>query len=107
MRRAYYPQESHVRKNAETLVNAGFDVYLVCLKKAGEKRFENINGVNTYRVPLSAKRKGIASYLMEYICFFLISFVYVSILYLNHKFDFVEEDSMPDFLVRIFLCFAV
>ena len=46
-----YPNDTRVRNEAETLINAGYSVVVVCLRKEGEPRQEIVNGVRTYRLP--------------------------------------------------------
>lgn len=99
IRRAYYPAESHVRRNVESLVAAGYSVDLVCLRNRGQRAFEVIGGVNVHRVPLAARRAGVVSYFFEYCAFFLLACAAVTWLHLRHRFAVVEADSMPDFLV--------
>jgi glycosyltransferase involved in cell wall biosynthesis len=99
IRRAYYPAESHVRRNAESLVAAGYSVDLVCLRGAGEGRFDEIGGVRVHRVPLRAHRAGVPSYLFEYVAFFLLALAVVTWLHCGRRFAVVEADSMPDFLI--------
>ncbi len=99
IRRAYYPAESHVRRNAESLVAAGYSVDLVCLRNRDERPFEVIGGVNVHRLPLRAHRAGISSYLFEYFAFFFLAFAAVARLHARRRFTIVEADSMPDFLI--------
>jgi len=99
IRRAYYPAESHVRRNAESLVAAGYSVDLICLRNKDERAFEVVGGVNVHRVPLRAHRVGIFSYLLEYLAFFLLAFVAATWLHCRNRFTIVEADSMPDFLI--------
>jgi glycosyltransferase involved in cell wall biosynthesis len=99
IRRAYYPAESHVRRNAESLVAAGYSVDLVCLRNTNERSVEIIGGVNVHRLPLRAHRAGISSYLFEYFVFFFLAFAAVAWLHSRRRFTIVEADSMPDFLI--------
>jgi glycosyltransferase involved in cell wall biosynthesis len=99
IRRAYYPAESHVRRNADSLITAGYSVLLICLRNKDERALEVVNGVNVYRLPLRAHRAGICWYLFEYIAFFLLAFAAVTWLHFRHPFIIVEADSMPDFLI--------
>jgi glycosyltransferase involved in cell wall biosynthesis len=99
IRRAYYPAESHVRRNAESLVAAGYSVDLVCLRNTDERPFEVIGGVNVHRLPLRAHRAGISSYLFEYFAFFFLAFAAVAWFHARRRFAIVEADSMPDFLI--------
>ena len=99
VRRAFYPAEYHVRRNAETLARSGHNVDLICLKGRGQKFIEVINGVRVYRLPLRTSRLGIIQYALEYILFFLMAFIMGSMLHMQKKYDYFEADSMPDFLI--------
>ena len=99
IRRAYYPLESHVRRNAETLLSAGYSIDLICLRGRGQPAFEIIDGVNVHRLPLKSRRGRIFWYPVDYLIFFLLAFIKVTRLQLRNHFAIVEVDSMPDFLV--------
>lgn len=101
IRRAYYPIESHVRRNAETLFENGFIVNVICMNEGGKKKFEVINGVNVYRLPIKARRNNILIYIFEYFSFFLFAFVKLNILSFKNRYNIIETDSMPDFIVFI------
>ena len=99
LRRAYYPEEYHVRRNAETLVKANHNVDVICLKDSRQKFCEYINGVKIYRLPLKSSRAGIVHYVIEYVLFFILAFIMVTVLCLVKKYEYFEADSMPDFLI--------
>lgn len=95
----YYPRESHVRRDAEALRDTGYQVDIICSKHKDQKRFESVDGISVYRIPVSHGRGGVIGYMVEYGLFFLLSSTRLSLLYLEKKYDFVEVDTMPDFLV--------
>jgi glycosyltransferase involved in cell wall biosynthesis len=95
----YYPRESHVRRDAETLRDTGYQVDIICSKHKGQKEFESVDGISVYRIPVSRERGGVIGYMVEYSLFFLLSSARLSLLYLKKKYDFIEVDTMPDFLV--------
>ena len=99
VRHNYYPRENHVRRDAEALRDAGYQVDIICSKFKGEKEFELVNGINVYRIPVSHRRGGIFGYIVEYSFSFLLSSVKLNLLYLKKKYDVIEVDTMPDFLV--------
>lgn len=99
IRRYYYPTESHVRRNAETLLSADYSVDVICLRGKDQLPFEIVDGVKVHRVSLRARRAGILWYLFEYVIFSILAFIKVTWLHLREPFAVVEVDSMPDFLV--------
>ena len=101
IRRAYYPIESHVRRNAEALADNGFAVDIICMNEGGKLPFQIINGVNVYRLPLKTRRNNILFYIIEYVSFFFFAFIKLNKLNLKKEYEIVEADSMPDFIVFI------
>ena len=101
VRHNYYPRENHVRRDAEALRDAGYQVDIICLKLENEEKFEVVDGINIYRVPVNHRRGGILGYIVEYSLTFILSFVKLNQLYLKKNYDIIEVDTMPDFLVFI------
>jgi len=99
VRHKYYPRGVPTRRNAETLVAHGYDVDVVCLKDKGQKGREVIHGVNVYRLPVEHHRGGFLRYLLEYNAFFFLAFCKLTWLSLIRRYQIVEVDNMPDFLV--------
>lgn len=99
IRRNYYPNDTLVRRNAESLVAAGHSVDVLALRSKGEPAFEVLAGVRVHRLPLQARRGGLAGYLLEYAAFFMLAFLEVTSLHLRQRFHVVDAVSMPDFLV--------
>ncbi|MCK4330060.1 glycosyltransferase family 4 protein [candidate division WOR-3 bacterium] len=99
VRHNYYPQENHVCRDAETLRDAGYQVDIICLKLKNEKNFEIVNRINIYRMPVHHQRGGTLRYIIEYAIFFILSSIKLIILHLEKKYDIIEGDTMPDFLV--------
>ncbi len=98
IRRSYYPAETHLRRNAETLAAAGYEVDVICLRGPGEPAREVVDGVRVYRLPLRTRRAGLPLYVMDYGGFFALAAATVGWLHLRHPYAVVEADSMPDAL---------
>lgn len=95
----YYPQENHVRRNAETLLRAGWEVDLVCLRGEGQAKKETVGGVRVHRVSLQRRRGSAVRYLFEYAAFLVLGLFAIAGLHHRRRFDAVEVDSMPEVLV--------
>jgi glycosyltransferase involved in cell wall biosynthesis len=74
-------------------------VDVICLQNKNEKRREVNSGVNIYRIPLKRSRKGISRYLYEYIVFFCRATIKLCSLYFRNRYDFIQVNTLPDFLV--------
>jgi glycosyltransferase involved in cell wall biosynthesis len=100
VRHNYYPDpQNHVRRDAEALVSAGYDVTVVSLRRPGQAWRERVHGVHVYRMPVVHRRASVLRYFWEYGAFACLAFVAVSLLHLVKRFRVVEVDNMPDPLV--------
>jgi glycosyltransferase involved in cell wall biosynthesis len=95
----YYPDEPHLRRDAEALVSAGYSVDVICLKRKGQKSREVIDGVNIYRLGLDHRRAGGLRYVYEYLAFFTLALGRLTLLSLKRHYTAVQVINLPDFLV--------
>ena len=101
VRHAYYSTDARVRREANALREKGYEIDVICLKEKGEKGREAINGINIHRLPVQRRRGNISRYILEYSSFFLLAFVKVSFLYFRKSYDFIQVNTLPDFLVFV------
>ena len=94
--RDYY--ELSLRREAEALRDAGFDVDIVCLREPGSPAVEVDSGVTLHRLPLRRRRGGPLNYVLDYLGFFLAATGTVAKLHLQRPFRVVQANSMPDVL---------
>jgi len=95
--RDYY--ELGLRREAETLRDAGFKVDIICLQQEGRQSVEEDNGVRLHRLPLNRKKGNILRYIWDYFSFFILSAIKVTQLYRKHPYKVIQVNTMPDFLV--------
>src|SRR3954449_13275027 len=95
--RDYY--ELALRREAEALHEAGYEVDVVCLRDVGRPAVEVDNGVTLYRLPLRRRRGGPLSYLVDYFSFFVAATITVARLHLRHRYRAVQGNTMPDVIV--------
>lgn len=98
VRHNYYP-DSHVRRDAEALVKAGYDVSVIALRREGQAARETLNGVQIHRLPVEHRRGSALRYAWEYSSFALLTFLRLTWLHMQKRFKVVEIDNMPDILV--------
>jgi glycosyltransferase involved in cell wall biosynthesis len=99
VRRAYYPEETHTRRNAETLLQKGYSIDIICERDTNQLPYEVVRGVQVFRLAIGHKRHGVLRYVLEYIVFSLWASMKLTWLHLKKKYDVIEIESMPDFLV--------
>lgn len=91
--------EEQVRRVADALVSAGFDVEVLCMREAGQPRSTVVNGVRVTGLPGSLARAGKARYLFDYGSFFLLVAATLAVRHLRRPYAAVQVYTMPDFLV--------
>jgi glycosyltransferase involved in cell wall biosynthesis len=103
VRHSFYPFELNVKREAEALRDAGYDVDVICLRNEEEAPFEVIEGVNVYRLPVGHRRGKILRYLWEYNAFFVLASAKLAMLHNRRRFAAVQVNTMPDYLVFVAL----
>jgi len=101
VRHGHYPFDIRVRKEALALAAKGYQVDIICLKNHSEKSFEIDNGVTIYRIPITHRREGILRYIYEYTSFFGLATIKLCSLYFRNRYDFIQVNTLPDFLVFV------
>jgi hypothetical protein len=103
VRHSFYPSELNVKREAEALRDAGYDVDVICLRNPDEASSETIEGVNVYRLPVGHKRGKILRYLWEYNAFFALAATKLARLHRKNHYAAVQVNTMPDYLVFVAL----
>jgi len=99
LRHARYPHCVRVSKEARALAEGGHQVDVICLKGNGQPLREIEGNINIYRIPLSHKRGKYFRYFYEYAVSFLFMKICLLFLYLRNRYDAIQVNTMPDFLV--------
>lgn len=97
---AYYPAaETRVRREAEALIDNGFEVDIICLREGRETPYETVNGAKIYRLPVRRHRGGrLAVYIFEYLSFFVLSSIVLTLNFVKKHYNAVQAHNLPDFL---------
>jgi len=99
IRQFYFPCDTRVRREVHALASAGHEVDVICMRRPGQPLYERSGSVAVYRVPLVHKRGGPLRYLFEYLGFPLAAFLYAGALALRRRWDVVQVNTLPDWLV--------
>ncbi len=95
-----YPHDVRVRRAAEALRGAGFDVDVVCIREPDTApALELIKGVRAIRLPIARRRGSRLRYVVEYAGFFALACIVVSLLHLRRRYDLIHVHTLPDALV--------
>ncbi len=95
-----YPMDERVKREAEALTAAGYDVDVVCLKQhPAEDPEEIIEGVRVIRVPIGRSRSdGRASYVIDYASSAVAFTLRLTALHMRHRYALVQVHTLPDAL---------
>jgi glycosyltransferase involved in cell wall biosynthesis len=97
----YYPRgEPRVQRQAEALAQSGFEVDVLCLRKRDEPKAEADKGIHIYRLPVRRnKKRGLMGQLLEYLAFFFLAFIRITLLHFQRRYQVIQIHNLPDFLV--------
>ncbi len=96
---SYSPTDPRPRREADSLINAGYQVDMICLRRPEQVKKETVYGVNVYRINMSKSRTSKSKYVTLYSIFFLRVFFKLNLLFLKNRYDVIHVHNMPDFLV--------
>jgi glycosyltransferase involved in cell wall biosynthesis len=97
---AYYEEDPRVRREAESLVAAGWEVDVIGLQHPGEPKNAVIEGVNLRRLPVRRRQgAGLHVYFGEYAKFLIRSMFAATRAHLRRHYGMVQVHTLPDYLV--------
>ncbi|HLV30664.1 MAG TPA: glycosyltransferase family 4 protein [Chitinispirillaceae bacterium] len=96
----FYEGDNRVRRYAETLVKRGDSVDAIVLRQDGANEFQNVAGVNVYKIQHRNINEHLKiEYLLKLLLFLIKSFYHITRLHLKNKYDLIHVHSVPDFEV--------
>ena len=96
---SFYPNDPRVFREAEALIEKGYEIDVICLRASNQTASETINGVRVFRVNQDRDRSSKFRYFSGYLTFLLKAFWYVSRNQLRKRYQAVHVHNMPDILV--------
>jgi glycosyltransferase involved in cell wall biosynthesis len=96
---AIFPGDARVRRQSDALVEAGWEVDVVCLRQSGEAAEAVEHGVRIVRQPVNRMFVGFAGHIAEYIAFTALASWTLAREHRSRRYDLVQVATVPDFLV--------
>lgn len=97
---AYYEEDPRVRRQAEALVGAGWEVDVFGLRREGEAPTGTVAGVNVHRLPVGRHQgAGPIMYVAEYGAFLVRAMFATTRAHSRRHYGLIQVHSMPDYLV--------
>jgi glycosyltransferase involved in cell wall biosynthesis len=91
--------EPQIRREAEALVAAGFDVEFLCMRNPERPRRAVVGQVEVTSLPCSLDRSSRLRYAFSYARFFAAATWTLSLRHLRRRYAAIQVNTMPDFLV--------
>jgi glycosyltransferase involved in cell wall biosynthesis len=96
----FYESDNRVRRYAESLVQQGYHVDAVALRKEDQPHEGSLNGVTIYRIQKRVRdEKNKLSYLYRLLKFLINSAFFLSQQHIKKRYDLIHVHSVPDFEV--------
>lgn len=99
LRHGYYPEDPRVYKEAQCLIEKGWSLDIICIRKPGQKLIEAEQNGRIYRLPIIHKRDSLIRYFIEYGLSISAMFVLVTVLYFSRRYSCIQVNTLPDALV--------
>lgn len=97
---SYYEEDPRVRRQAETLVRAGWQVDVISLRRPGDPARGTLEGVAITRLDVQRHQGSpIATYLAEYTAFLARATFALARAHRRRRYGLVQVHTPPDFLV--------
>ena len=105
---SYYDEDPRVRREAESLVQAGRPVDVYALRRPDDAPDATLDGVAVHRLDVQRHQgAGIATYLREYVTFMGRAAVAATRAHATRRYALVQVHTLPDFLVFAALHFRL
>ena len=95
---AIYPGDPRIRRQSDALLDAGYEVDIICLRQPGETDVESDGALRIVRLPLNRGFIGFAGHIAEYVAFSAMVAWRLAREHRTRRYDLVQVATVPDFL---------
>ncbi|HEX2766188.1 MAG TPA: glycosyltransferase family 4 protein [Candidatus Limnocylindria bacterium] len=96
---AVFPGDPRVRRQSDALIEAGYEVDVICLRRPGEPTEDWGHGARIRRLPIDRTFVGFAGHIAEYLAFTAAATWRMALEHRRRHYDLVQVAGPPDFLV--------
>jgi glycosyltransferase involved in cell wall biosynthesis len=96
---ASVPADPRIRRQADALVGAGYEVDVFALRDPGQSPEEQSGALRVLRLPVRRRHVGFAGHLAEYLAFAGQAAVRLTAEHRRRRYRLVQVATLPDFLV--------
>jgi glycosyltransferase involved in cell wall biosynthesis len=94
-----FPGDPRPRRAAETFLNAGMMVDVICLMEEASPEKDSFKGIEIDRIPIRKTRGSKLMYVWEYCAFIAVAFFKLAVRTVTKRYHIVHIHNMPDVLV--------
>ncbi len=95
---AVYPGDPRIRRQSDALLDAGYEVDIICLRQPGETDVESDGALRIVRLPVNRGFIGFAGHIVEYVAFSAMVAWRLAREHRTRRYDLVQVATVPDFL---------
>ena len=95
---AHVPGDPRIRRQSDALVDAGYEVDIICLRDADEASEDSDGPLRIVRLPVSRRFVGFAGHIAEYLAFTAMAAWRLAREHRRRQYDLVQVATVPDFL---------
>jgi glycosyltransferase involved in cell wall biosynthesis len=95
---ASVPADPRIRRQADALLGAGYEVDVFALRDLGQAREEEANGMRVLRLPVRRRFGSFAGHLAEYLAFTGAAALRLTAEHRRRRYALVQVATLPDFL---------
>lgn len=95
---AVVPGDPRIRRQSDALIDAGYEVDVICLRQPGEPAEERDGPMRIVRLPVNRGFVGFAGHMAEYVAFTAMVAWRLAREHRRRSYDLVQVATVPDFL---------
>jgi glycosyltransferase involved in cell wall biosynthesis len=95
---AHVPGDPRIRRQSDALVDAGYEVDIICLRDTDEASDDRDGPLRIVRLPVSRRFVGFAGHIAEYLAFTAMATWRLAREHRRRQYDLVQVATVPDFL---------
>ncbi|MGB5847700.1 MAG: hypothetical protein WBH40_04370, partial [Ignavibacteriaceae bacterium] len=96
---ASYPGDPRIRRQAEALGEAGYEVDVLCRYSGKQPPKQKFGNVTAYRIMNAPARENKIIYFLQSILFLIVAFFRLLPLSIKRKYKVIQAHNLPDYLI--------
>ena len=94
-----YPQDPRIRRQAEALDEAGYEVDILCRYYRDQPSKEKLGRITAYRIMHAPPQENMIKYSLQSGIFLIVAFIRLLLLSFKRKYSVIQAHNLPDYLV--------